>query len=168
MCLCVAPGFCVHSRPKRLLYLARLYFGFPAIGAPPPALRVSLGLIAWRLRMFLACQSDYKRSSNSAKGYGGESPPSFLRRLVPGKCWARELAVIESWHSLLAERDVTLGNDEESECLVEKCKDLSACTSLCVGVNLCLISQCWRGLWGRSVPNRPLVVLRNMGLIFAR
>lgn len=60
-------------------------------------------------RMYLARQADYEPSSASANGQRGGSPWG-LRRWAPGKCWARELAVIESWHSLLAERDVTVGN----------------------------------------------------------
>lgn len=48
---------------------------------------------------------------------------------VPGKCWAQELAISESWHSLLAERDVTVGNSQggEWECLGKGCVEALVC-----------------------------------------
>lgn len=70
--------------------------------------------------MFLARQPDYKPSSSSggaAAAQGGKegSSWSFPGRRPPSKCWARELAVMESWHCLLAERDITVGNSQGRE-----------------------------------------------------
>lgn len=73
-------------------------------------------LIGRRRRLFLARQPDYKPSVAPTPEEEGSTPWAFFRRKLPRKCWARELAVIESWHSLLAERDVTVGNSDASEC----------------------------------------------------
>lgn len=78
----------------------------------PPSHQILSVIVTRNARMFLARQPGYESSSTSATEQGEDSPWSFLRPRVPGKCWARELAVIESWHSLLAERDVTVGNNQ--------------------------------------------------------
>ena len=96
----------------------------PRAASPPPphdshaanrCLWYPLPTFAARERLFLARQPDYKPSVPPTPGQGEGSPFAFFRRRLPRKCWARELAVRESWHSLLAERDVTVGNSEYSE-----------------------------------------------------
>lgn len=100
----------------RRIVKARGYGGLAPGEALARALGVALalGCISPR-RLFLARQPDYKPSGPPTPGQGSDSSPfAALRRRLPRKCWARELAVIESWHSLLAERDVTVGNSEAS------------------------------------------------------
>lgn len=66
-------------------------------------------------RMFLARQPDHRPASprpDAAAERRGSPWMSFLERRAPSKCWARKLAVIESWHSLLAQRDITVGNSQ--------------------------------------------------------
>ncbi|CAM9378091.1 unnamed protein product [Pylaiella littoralis] len=96
----------------RRIVKARGYGGLAPGEALARALGVSLalGCISPR-RMFLARQPDYQPSppptTTSAASQVGQSS-----RRARSKCWARELAVIESWHSLLAERDITVGNSQ--------------------------------------------------------
>ncbi|CAM9863830.1 unnamed protein product [Ectocarpus sp. 6 AP-2014] len=108
----------------RRIVRARGYGGLAPGEALARALGVAiaLGCISPR-RMFLARQPDYKpappRPDAAAEGRG--SPwMSFLERRAPSKCWARKLAVIESWHSLLAHRDITVGNNQGGQAMEQR------------------------------------------------
>ncbi|CAM9726855.1 unnamed protein product [Scytosiphon promiscuus] len=103
----------------RRIVRARGYGGLAPGEALARALGVAiaLGCISPR-RMYLARQPDYKPSSSP------DGSPSGVRgsrgRRPPSKCWARQLAVMESWHSLLAERDITVGNSQGQASVMEQ------------------------------------------------
>ncbi|CAM9970012.1 unnamed protein product, partial [Ectocarpus fasciculatus] len=105
----------------RRIVRARGYGGLAPGEALARALGVAiaLGCISPRRQeMFLARQPDYTPASPQPDSEAeGRGPPwmSFLERRAPSKCWARKLAVIESWHSLLAQRDITVGNSQGRE-----------------------------------------------------
>eukprot|EP00752_Nemacystus_decipiens_P012696 g11248.t1 len=101
--------FGLEAATTRRIVKARGYGGLAPGEALARALGVAIGLgcISPR-RMFLARQTE---SRAAAAGQGGSQGNSWSFPSL-SKCWARELAVIESWHSLLAERDITVGNSE--------------------------------------------------------
>ncbi|CAM9905700.1 unnamed protein product [Ectocarpus sp. 12 AP-2014] len=114
----------LEAAATRRIVRARGYGGLAPGEALARALGVAiaLGCISPR-RMFLARQPDYRPASPrpDAAAEGRGSPwMSFPERRAPSKCWARKLAVIESWHSLLAERDITVGNNQGGQAMEQR------------------------------------------------